>query len=232
MVSQDDPFNLGVIEAAEELLTDGGLELVFNEIYAPDTTDFSAIAIKVADLDPDLIIGGTVLEDSVGQIRPTRKRATSRASPTSPPDPRCQDRSVRRWASHRGHLRLDLLVPRSGHTAERRMVAKYIDKFGGTEDDIAEDSANAFTVGQVLQQAVENIQIAGQRRADRRDAQVHFRYGGRPAQFRRDGRATGQLHAAAVAGRQFVIVGPGDRAEADIHWAAEAGVVIRRLAGV
>src|SRR3972149_8717169 len=36
-------------------------------------------------------------------------------------------------------------------------VAKYVEMFGGTPDDIEEDSANAFTVGQVLQQAVEKI---------------------------------------------------------------------------
>ena len=64
VVSADDPFNLGVVEKAEQLLTDGGLTSVMKEVYPPDTKDFSAIAAKVADLNPDLILGGTIFEDS------------------------------------------------------------------------------------------------------------------------------------------------------------------------
>jgi branched-chain amino acid transport system substrate-binding protein len=69
VVSADDPFNLGVVEAAEKLLTDGGLTSVLKEVYPPDTKDFSSIAAKVADLNPDLILGGTIFEDSVAQIQ-------------------------------------------------------------------------------------------------------------------------------------------------------------------
>jgi branched-chain amino acid transport system substrate-binding protein len=69
VVSADDPFNLGVVEAAEKLLADGGLTSVLKEVYPPDTKDFSSIAAKVADLDPDLILGGTIFEDSVAQIQ-------------------------------------------------------------------------------------------------------------------------------------------------------------------
>ncbi len=46
VVSQDDPFTLGVMDGVKEGLTAAGIELVFDEIYAPETTDFSAIAIR------------------------------------------------------------------------------------------------------------------------------------------------------------------------------------------
>ena len=68
VVSDDDPFVLGVMDRIKGLLTDGGLELLFDEIPPPETTDLVAIAKQVADLDPDLIVGGTFLECTISQI--------------------------------------------------------------------------------------------------------------------------------------------------------------------
>jgi branched-chain amino acid transport system substrate-binding protein len=66
VVSDDDPFVLGVMDRLKGLLTAGGLELVFNEVHPPETTNLALIARQVADLDPDLIVGGTSLGDGGG----------------------------------------------------------------------------------------------------------------------------------------------------------------------
>ncbi|MCI0731271.1 MAG: amino acid ABC transporter substrate-binding protein, partial [Chloroflexi bacterium] len=159
VVSQDDPFTLGVMDLAKELLTEGGLELVFDEIYAPETTDFSAIAIQVADLDPDLIIGGTVLEDSIGQIRAYQDagyqpRVAYFTTGPSLPEP---FREALGPATE-GIFASISWFPEADEFQNAEFVQRYVDLFGGEPGDIPEDAANAFTVGQVLQQAVEKIQ--------------------------------------------------------------------------
>src|SRR4030067_190801 len=74
VVSQDDPFALGVVERMKALLTAyGKIKLVLDEVYPADLTDFRAIATKIAALNPDLIVGGTILEASIAQTRAYRE---------------------------------------------------------------------------------------------------------------------------------------------------------------
>jgi len=157
VVSADDPFNLGVVEAAEKLLTDGGLTSVMKEVYPADTKDFSSIAAKVADLDPDLILGGTIFEDSIGQIQAyiqagyQPRGAFFTTGPSLP-----KEFSEALGKSTEGIFSAISWFEESTTETNPEFVAAYHAKYGA--DPIAEDSANAYTVGQVLQQAVENTQ--------------------------------------------------------------------------
>jgi len=155
VVSQDDPFNLGVVEAAEKLLTDGGLTSVLKEVYPPDTKDFSSIAAKIADLDPDLILGGTIFEDSVGQIQAYQQAGYQPRGAfftTGPSLPKEFDEAL--GSATEGIFSAISWFEESTAGDNADFVAAYHAKYG--PDPIAEDSANAYTVGQVLQQAVEN----------------------------------------------------------------------------
>ena len=157
VVSADDPFNLGVVEAAEKLLTDGGLTSVLKEVYPPDTKDFSSIAAKIADLDPDLILGGTIFEDSVAQIQAYMEAGYQPRGAfftTGPSLPK--EFSEALGASTEGIFSAISWYEESTTETNPEFVAAYHAKYGA--DPIAEDSANAYTVGQVLQQAVENTQ--------------------------------------------------------------------------
>lgn len=155
VVSQDDPFNLGVVEAAEQLLTDGGLTSVLKEIYPPDTKDFSSIAAKVADLDPDLILGGTIFEDTIGQMQAyieagyEPRGAFFTTGPSLP-----KEFSEAMGTATEGVFSSISWFETSTTETNPEFVAAFHAKFGA--DPIAEDSANAYTVGQVLQQAIEN----------------------------------------------------------------------------
>ena len=96
------------------------------------------------------------------------------------------------------------------------MVAKYIELNGGTEDDIAEDTANAFTVGQVLQQAVENIQSLDNAALIEELHKSTFDTVVGPLSFDETGAPQGSFMLLQWQGEKFVIVGPSDRAETDI----------------
>lgn len=219
VVSQDDPFTLGVMERLKDLLTEGGLELVFDEIYAPETTDFSALAIQVADLDPDLIVGGTVLEDSIGQIRAYQEagyqpRGAFFTTGPSLPGPFREALG----SATEGVFASISWFPDAAEHQNAEFVAKYIEMFGGTAGDIPEDAANAFTVGQVLQQAVENIQSVDNAALIEELHRAEFQTVVGPLSFDEVGAPQGSFMILQWSGDTFVIVGPPGRVQADPVW--------------
>ena len=216
VVSQDDPFVQGVMDRLKTQLDDGGMENVFDEIYAPDTTDFSSLAIQVADLDPDVIVGGTVFEDSVGQIRAYQEAGyqprfayfTTGPSLPGPFREALGDATEGVFASISW-------FPEANEFQNADFVAKYVDKFGGGPGDIPEDAANAFTVGQVLQQAVEAVGLDNSAIIDYIHANTFDTVVG-PLSFDETGAPTGSFMLLQWQGDNFVIVGPPGREQADI----------------
>jgi branched-chain amino acid transport system substrate-binding protein len=219
VVSQDDPFTLGVMDSIKAALTAEDIELVFDEIYAPETTDFSAIAIQVADLDPDLIVGGTILEDSVGQIRAYQEagyqpRGAFFTTGPSLPGPFKEALGD----ATEGVLAAVSWFPAGQDFQNQEMVAKYIEMFGGEPGDIPEDVANAFTVGQVLQQAVENIgSIDNAALIEELHQGIYSTVVG-PLSFDEVGRPQGSFMLLQWQGDTFVIIGPAERKQAEPVW--------------
>lgn len=216
VVSQDDPFTLGVMEGVKTALTAGGLELVFDEIYAPETTDFSSIAIQVADLNPDLIVGGTVLEDSIGQVRAYQEagyqpRIAYFTTGPSLPGPFREGLGP----ATEGIFASISWFPEAEEFQNTDMVAKYIEMFGGNAGDIPEDVANAFTVGQVLQQAVEKVGSLDNAALIEELHKGTYETVVGPLSFDDVGRPKGSFMLLQWQGDTFVIVGPEARKRAD-----------------
>lgn len=219
VVSQDDPFTLGVMERLKDQLTAGGLELVFDEVYAPDLTDFSALATQVAALDPDLIVGGTVLEDSVGQIRAYQEagyqpRGAFFTTGPSLPGPFKEGLGE----ATEGVFAAISWFPEAGGFQNAEFVEKYVEMFGGSASDIPEDAANAFTVGQVLQQAVENKQTLDNAVLIEELHMNTFQTVVGPLSFDEVGAPQGSFMILQWQGDKFVIVGPPGREQGDAVW--------------
>jgi branched-chain amino acid transport system substrate-binding protein len=199
------------------LLTEGGLELVNETTYPAETeVDFADIAAQIAELDPDLIIGGTTFDDSVAQIRayqaaeyqPRIAYFTSGPSLPGPFREAVGDStegvfsSVSWFPEAKGHQNVDF-------------TANYLEMFGGSLGDIPEDAANAFTVGQVLQQAVENIDsIENAALIEQLHRGTYDTIVG-SLSFDETGAPQGSYMLLQWQGDNFVIVGPSDRAEVD-----------------
>jgi branched-chain amino acid transport system substrate-binding protein len=219
VVSQDDPFTLGVMDRLKALLTDGGLQLVFDEVYAPETTDFSAIATQVADLNPDLLVGGTILEDSIGQIRAYEEagyqpRGAYFTTGPSLPGPFREALG----SATEGVFASISWFPEAKEYQNAEFVAKYVDMFAGTPGDIPEDAANAFTVGQVLQQAVENIQSLDNAALIKELHQGNYKTIVGPLSFDEVGAPQGSFMILQWQGDTFAIVGPSGREQAQPTW--------------
>jgi len=220
VVSQDDPFTLGVMRRMKFLLSAyGGLKLVLDEVYAPDLTDFSAIATKVAALNPDLIVGGTILEDSVGQIRAYREAGYQPRGAfftTGPSLPKPFREGLGRATE--GIFAAMSWFAEAKEYQNAEFVAKYIEMFGGSADDIDEDSANAFTVGQVLQQAAEKIKSIDNKALIEELHRGTYKTVVGPLSFDAAGRPKGSFLLLQWRGPKFLIVYPPKRAQAAPAW--------------
>jgi branched-chain amino acid transport system substrate-binding protein len=219
VVSQDDPFTLGVVDTVRERLVEGGLELVFDEIYAPETTDFSSIAIQVADVDPDLVVGGTILEDSVGQARAYQEagyqpRAAFFTTGPSLPGPFKEALGP----ATEGIFSAISWAPSTQDYQNQDMLAKYVEIYGGEAGDVAEDTANAFTVGQVLEQAVNNIQSIDNAALIEELHQGTYQTVVGDLSFDETGQPLGTYMLLQWQGDNYTIIGPGNRAQADAIW--------------
>lgn len=217
VVSGDDPFTLGVVEAAEQLLTEGGLTSVLKEVYPPDTKDFSSIAAKVADLNPDLILGGTIFEDSVAQIQAYMaagyqpRGAFFTTGPSLP-----KEFSEALGSATEGIFSAISWFEESTIETNPEFVAAFHEKYGA--DPIAEDSANAYTVGQVLQQAVENTQSIDNAKLIEEMHSATFTTVVGPLKFDEVGKPQGSFMILQWQGGKYAIVYPDFAKQSEPVW--------------
>ena len=216
VVSLDDPFTLGVMDRLKGLLVNGGLNMVYDTKYPEETTDFSQIAKNIKSLSPDLILGGTQTEDSINQIKayqavgyqPSIAYFTNGPSLPGPFKDGLGSAtegifSSISWFSESREFQNDIFV------------TKYLEMFGGGMGDIPEDAANAFSVGQVLQQAVENIRSIDNTALINEIHQGTYKTVVGPLNFDETGAPQGSFMLLQWQGDNFIIVGPAGRAESD-----------------
>ncbi len=70
-------FPRGVAQGVRNQAAKQGMEIVFDEEYAQDTTDFAAIVERIRSARPDMVIGGTYLNDSVAFMQQAKTSGLS-----------------------------------------------------------------------------------------------------------------------------------------------------------
>lgn len=157
--AMDDPLAQGTAYGLKEKLEEAGIETVVDEVYPPNTTDFSGIAAALAAADADLFVGGTQYQDAVNMIVASQQlnyQPRMAAFSTAPTLPEFQEAL--------GEGVEGVLAP-TGYSAEADYDtnAEFVERVAELYDRIpSEDEANAFTTGQVVQAAVEAVGCAEQ----------------------------------------------------------------------
>lgn len=216
VVSLDDPFTLGVMNRLKGLLTDGGLNSVLDTKYPADKSDFSDIAAQVAKLNPDLILGGTQEEDSRAQILAYQAAGYQphiAYFTNGPTVPVTFQKALGKTTE--GIFSSISWFPEGKDYQNTEFTANYIKLSGGSLSDIPEDAANAFTVGQILQQAIEKIGLIDNTALVKELHQGTYKTIVGQLGFDETGAPNGSFMLLQWQGGKFVIVGPKDRAEAD-----------------
>jgi branched-chain amino acid transport system substrate-binding protein len=154
--TQDDPFTQPQVDKAKSLLEAGGITTAYYKVYPAETTDFTPIALQVANSKADAVILGTQLPDAVAFAQTFIQQHYNPKTiiETTGPDQGSQ------YSDKLGANTEGIMVP-AGWTPDATaygngtFVKEFIAKYGGTSADISADAAEAYSVGQVVDQATQ-----------------------------------------------------------------------------
>ncbi len=158
--SEDDPFAKPQVDSARRILEAGGVRTVFDKIWRPETTDYTPIALAIAQTRADVVVLGTTgLPEAVAFVKffVQQKYNPKALIEASGPDEGAQ------FSKAVGEPETEGIMVSAGWWAEartshnRQFVAGYLARYGGKPQDISQDTAEAYAVGQVLQEAAARI---------------------------------------------------------------------------
>jgi branched-chain amino acid transport system substrate-binding protein len=160
--SSDDNFTKPQIDAARDLLEKGGVQTVLYDVYPAETTDYNPIAAKVINSHADIVMLGTLgPQDCVAYLKAFKQQHYNPSAVIAASGPDQGDQFTGPLGG--AQAAEGVFVPNDGwfptvkNYQNDQFVKDYIAKFGGTSDSISSDSVQAYSVGQVLEQAVKKI---------------------------------------------------------------------------
>jgi branched-chain amino acid transport system substrate-binding protein len=65
----DDPFAAPIAEAVRQKFEAAGIKTVFKQVYPAETPDFTPIVTKMANANPDIVVGGTQVADAFSLVK-------------------------------------------------------------------------------------------------------------------------------------------------------------------
>jgi branched-chain amino acid transport system substrate-binding protein len=152
--TQDDPFTQPQIDKAKSLLDAGGIKSVYYKVYPAETTDFTPLALQIASSNADAVILGTQIADAIAFPKTFIQQHYNPKTiiATTGPD------QGKTYSDALGANTEGIMVP-AGWTpsatayGNTQFVNEFIAKYGGSAADISADAAEAYSVGQVVDQA-------------------------------------------------------------------------------
>jgi branched-chain amino acid transport system substrate-binding protein len=152
----DDPFALPVIEAMRAKLEEGGIETVYEDVYPASTSNFDSIANAVKSANPDLVANGAQFDDGIGFRRSLTKVGfePKMLFQTNAPSFGEQYSDGVGVENTEGTFFAISHTPDAATPGNEEFVAAFEEEFG---EPPAEDAADAYASGQVLQAAVEGV---------------------------------------------------------------------------
>ncbi len=155
--TSNDPFTQPQIQFAMARLTKLGVKAVYYKVFPEEPTQIKGIADQVAAKRADMVVLGSTAVPTVQGF--TQAFIQAGYNPkiflaTAGPDQGAA------YLKAVGHLNNDgVMVPNawyggSPNPQSKKMVAEYIAQYGGTASGVNADVAEAYSVGQVLTQAV------------------------------------------------------------------------------
>ncbi len=154
----NDPFTQPQLPVAQSILEKAGVKTVLNKVFPAEVTDYTPIASQIASAKPDLVVLGSVDVPTVSAFVHAfiQQHFNPRAFiATAGPDQGATFVKAVGTGNENG-----IFVPNGWYGGfkkadSQKMVQEYIAKYGGTPSDVNADVAEAYSVGQVIAQAVQ-----------------------------------------------------------------------------
>jgi branched-chain amino acid transport system substrate-binding protein len=153
----NDPFADPPVQLAQQKLEALGVKTVYSNIFPEEVSSYAAPALAVAQKKPDIVVLGSTDVPTVQafmkgfqQQHFTPKMFIAAAGPDQ----------GKPFISAVGAGNADaMMVPNSWYggyknAESEKMVAEYIAQYGGTPSDVNADVAEAYSVGQVVEDAI------------------------------------------------------------------------------
>jgi branched-chain amino acid transport system substrate-binding protein len=159
--TQDDPFLVPQLDSARALLEHGGIKTVAYLKYPTETSDYTPYAQKVVASGADLVMLGTFTPDSIAYVKAFKQQHYNPKVLIAASGPDQGDQ----FTGPIGGTKVaeGIFVPNGGWYAgintyqNAQFQQDYIAKYGGSAADISSDTVQAYSVMQVLTQAVNKI---------------------------------------------------------------------------
>lgn len=156
--TEDDPFTQPQVDLANKDLTAAGINAAVPEIvYPAETTDFTPIAQQIIAAHADIVVLGTLLPDVTAFIQAFKQQHYNPKAiiATAGPDQGTQFlNAIGGPQFAEGIMVPNGWYPEASFPGNAQMVTEYVQQFGGTYDTISADVPEAYSVGQVVTQAV------------------------------------------------------------------------------
>ena len=158
--TEQDPYLQPIVETARGLLEQGGVQTAIGEItYPSETTDWNPIADKIIAANPDVVVLGTATNDAVAFVNCFKQEHFNPKVLLEVSGP---DQGTQFTGPIGGtNVAEGVFVPNGGwfpglSTYQNTQFQQaYIAKFGGTADGISGDAVQAWSVLQVLKEAID-----------------------------------------------------------------------------
>jgi branched-chain amino acid transport system substrate-binding protein len=155
--TEDDPFTQPQVDLAKQQLEAGGVKTSSYQVYPAETTDFNPIGDKIIASKAQIVIVGTLLPDVTAFIQRFKQQHFNPQAfiATAGPDQGDQFlKAIGGAPTAEAIMVPNGWYPESNNPGNADMVKAYIAQYGGTADGISSDVAEAYSVGQVVAQAV------------------------------------------------------------------------------
>jgi branched-chain amino acid transport system substrate-binding protein len=155
--TEDDPFTQPQVDKARAQLEAAGFKTVYYQVFPAETTDYTPIATAVINKHADVFIGGTHNLDSEAFVKIFAQQHYNPKAVmfTAGPDVGAPFVQAVGANNTEGIAFANSWFPQLNNTRNTAFVQAYAAKYGVKIDEISSDAAEAFAVGEVLQQAVE-----------------------------------------------------------------------------
>jgi branched-chain amino acid transport system substrate-binding protein len=150
----DDPFATPIADRARAKLEALGVKTVYSQVYPAETADMTPIVAKMIAAKPDLIFGGTQSLDAYGIVNGLVQQHYNPAFLFLSNGANSAAEFPGKVGANNteGILSCTDWFPELKTAGNEQFVSEYLAKHGGTADTIDNGSAEAYAVGQVLEE--------------------------------------------------------------------------------
>ena len=153
----DDPFADPPVQLAQSMLQALGVKTVYSKIFPEEVADYKAPADQVAASGAQIVVLGSTDVPTVSAFMQAFEQQHYNPKlfiAAAGPDQGSSFTSVVGKANATGMMVPDGWYPGFADAASQALVKEYVAKYGGTASSMSSDVAEAYSVGQVMEQAI------------------------------------------------------------------------------